>query len=70
VKRATATLLRDFETGAEPVFPRPGYLWILIDGAGGPVRVVRTTQVDVVEFADVDAAFAWDEGEGDRSLSS
>jgi uncharacterized protein YhfF len=52
------------------VFPRPGYLWILIDGAGGPVRVVRTTQVDVVEFADVDAAFAWDEGEGDRSLSS
>ena len=34
------------------------------------MRVVRTTQVDVVEFADVDAAFAWDEGEGDRSLSS
>jgi uncharacterized protein YhfF len=68
-KRATATLLRDFENGAEPVFPKPGQLWVLINGAGDPLSVVRTTQVDIVAFGDVDAAFAWDEGEGDRSLA-
>jgi uncharacterized protein YhfF len=68
-KRATATLLRDFETGVEPVFPKPGHFWVLINGAGDPLSVVRTTQVDVVAFGEVDAAFAWDEGEGDRSLT-
>jgi uncharacterized protein YhfF len=68
-KRATATLLRDFENGAEPVFPKPGQLWVLMNGAGDPLSVVRTTQVDIVAFGDVDAAFAWDEGEGDRSLA-
>jgi uncharacterized protein YhfF len=30
---------------------------------------VRTTQVDITTFGEVDAAFAWDEGEGDRSLA-
>src|SRR5262245_38397459 len=59
-KRATATLLRDFEYGEEPVFPKPGQLWVLINGAGDPLSVVRTTQVDIVTFGDVDAAFAWD----------
>ena len=68
-KRATATLLRDFETGVEPVFPKPGHFWVLINGAGDPLSVVRTTQVNVVAFGEVDAAFAWDEGEGDRSLT-
>jgi uncharacterized protein YhfF len=68
-KRATATLLRDFETGVHSVLPKAGHLWVLINGVGDPLSVVRTTQVDVVAFGEVDAAFAWDEGEGDRSLS-
>jgi uncharacterized protein YhfF len=51
------------------VFPKPGDLWVLVDGVGHPLKVVRTTQVDVAAFGDVDAAFAWDEGEGDRSLA-
>jgi uncharacterized protein YhfF len=68
-KRATATLLRDFETGSQLVFPRPGDLWVLVDGMGHPLSVLETTQVDVRPFAGVDATFAWDEGEGDRSLA-
>ena len=68
-KRATTSMLRDFETGREPVFPAPGMLWMMADGRFAPRCVVRTTAVEVRAFDDVDAAFAWDEGEGDRSLA-
>ncbi len=51
------------------MFPEPGQLWVLIDGTGDPLSVVRTTQVDVVAFGEVDAAFACYEGEGDRTLT-
>ena len=68
-KRATTTLLRDFETGREPVFPAPGMFWLVVDGGYRPRCVIRTTAVEVREFDAVDAAFAWDEGEGDRSLA-
>jgi uncharacterized protein YhfF len=68
-KRATATLLRDFETGVEPVFPQVGDFWVLFDGDGHPRAILQTTQVDISAFGDVDAAFAWDEGEGDRTLA-
>ena len=61
-QKATATLLRDFEYGGEPVFPKPGQLWVLINGAGDPLSVVRTAQVDIVTFGDVDAAFALGRG--------
>jgi len=36
---------------------------------GTPRAVIRTTAVDRRPFRDVDAAFAWDEGEGDRTLA-
>ena len=68
-KRATTSLLRDFETGIEPVFPKPGDYWLVIDGKGMPRCVIRTTKVDIEEFEKVDAQFAWDEGEGDRTLA-
>lgn len=68
-KRATTSLLRDFETGIEPVFPKPGDYWLVVDGGGLPRCVIRTGRVDIAEFGRVDAQFAWDEGEGDRSLA-
>ncbi len=68
-KRATTALLRDFETGIEPVFPKPGDLWLVVDGDGMPRCVVRTTHVDITAFGKVDGQFAWDEGEGDRTLA-
>ena len=66
-KRATAGLLSDYEREGEPL-PQPGDLSVMLDGTGSPVCVIRTTQVDVERFADVDAAFAWAEGGGDRTL--
>ncbi len=68
-KRATTSLRRDFEQpGADP-FPKPGDLVVVVDGSNTPRCIYRVTQIDVVPFRDVDAAFAWDEGEGDRSLA-
>ena len=68
-KRATATLKRDFDTGREPVFPMIGDLWLLVDGDGFPLGIVETTSVGIRRYGDIDAQFAWDEGEGDRTLA-
>jgi uncharacterized protein YhfF len=67
-KRATAGLLADYERDGEPL-PREGDYAVVVDGRGLPVAVIRTTQVEVKPLREVDAAFAWDEGEGDRSLA-
>ena len=66
-KRATAALLSDFGPGGEPL-PEAGVHSVVLDGRGGPVCVIRTTEVVVKPLREVDAAFAWDEGEGDRTL--
>jgi uncharacterized protein YhfF len=67
-KRATAGLLADFDAEDEPL-PAVGAYSIVLGGDGQPVCVIRTTDVAVQPFREVDAAFAWDEGEGDRSLA-
>lgn len=67
-KRATAGLRAAYEHEGEPL-PRPGDHWVVLDGAGQPVCVIRTAEVEIKPLDQVDAAFAWDEGEGDRSLA-
>jgi uncharacterized protein YhfF len=67
-KRATAGLLVEFERDGEPL-PRVGDHQVVLDGRGLPVCIIRTTAVDVGPLDQVDAAFAWDEGEGDRTLA-
>jgi uncharacterized protein YhfF len=67
-KRATAGLLLDCELGGEPM-PRAGDHSVILSGAGQPVCVIRTTEVQVKPLREADAAFAWDEGEGDRTLT-
>ena len=65
-KRATAGLLADY--GEDESLPEVGFHSIVLTGDGRPACVIRTTEVRVLPFRDVDEAFAWDEGEGDRSL--
>jgi uncharacterized protein YhfF len=65
-KRATAGLLRDFTIGGEAL-PEVGGHVVVVDGKGGPRCIWRTTEVTVKPLIDVDDAFAWDEGEGDRT---
>lgn len=67
-KRATAGRRSAYDDEGEPL-PAPGDLGIVLDGEGRPLCVVRTTSVEVRRFGDVDAEFAWTEGEGDRTLA-
>ena len=64
VKTATASLVGD-----EPA-PRVGDHWIVCDGAGIARVVLRTTEIRLGALDSVDEAFAWDEGENDRSRRS
>lgn len=62
VKTATCS------TEDEPNTSKPGECWIVLDGQGTPRCVIETLEVTYRRFGDVDAAFAYEEGEGDRSL--
>jgi uncharacterized protein YhfF len=67
-KRATTGLVLEHERDGEPI-PRPGDYWVVLDGDREAVCVIRTTDVQIKPLDQVDAAFAWDEGEGDRTLA-
>jgi uncharacterized protein YhfF len=65
-KRATAGLVADFAREGEPL-PRIGGHWVACDGSGAPRAVLRTTELRIGPIESVDDAFAYDEGEGDRT---
>ena len=67
-KTATAGLLWAWEAdqGGPPAV---GQREVVVDWAGTPLAVIELTEVRVVPFPEVDAEFARDEGEGDRSLA-
>ena len=67
-KRATTGRLDSFDAEGEPL-PVVGGYSVILDGAGQPVCIIRTTRVDTMPFGEVDEEFAWVEGEGDRSLA-
>ena len=68
-KRATAALVAEFADGSEEL-PRIGSHWIACDGRGLPRAVLRSVELRVGPVSSVDAHFAWDEGEDDRTLES
>src|SRR5215472_17515022 len=47
-----------------------GKQWVVMDGSGVPVAVIETVELTQRRLDEVDAAFAFDEGEGDRTLAS
>jgi uncharacterized protein YhfF len=67
IKRAHATLLRDFQKDLDPL-PQVGDHLVVLDGAGRPRAIVRCTHVELRHFNDIDDAFAFDAGEGDLTL--
>jgi uncharacterized protein YhfF len=68
-KRATAGLVPAYAADGEPL-PRIGSHWVACDGSGRPRVVLRTLELRVGPLRSVDAQFAWDEGEYDRTLES
>jgi uncharacterized protein YhfF len=63
VKTATCS------TEDEPNISTPGERWVVRDGRGMPRCVIESTEVSYRRYNEMDAAFAYDEGEGDRSLA-
>ena len=68
-KTGTSTSMLELTDDGETV-PQPGELSIVLDGAGAPRAVIRTTSVRIATFDDVDAEFAASEGEDDLSLAA
>jgi uncharacterized protein YhfF len=66
-KTATASLPWEYEEKPEDAPVEGGYS-VVTDFDGNPKCVVRTTELRVVPFNEVDAEFAFAEGEGDQSL--
>jgi uncharacterized protein YhfF len=67
IKRATASLVRDFSSPDNPL-PRVGDFVVIVDGTGSPQCIYRTTEIEIKPLIAVDERFAWDEGEGGRTL--
>jgi uncharacterized protein YhfF len=66
-KTATCSALWEYEAEGEAL-PKTALKTIVLDGNGAPLCIVETTEVVVRPFDEVDARFAYEEGEGDRSL--
>ena len=66
-KSATASLVEFNELHPELAPFENGYS-VVTDFEGAPLCIIQTTEISHVPFDEVDARFAFDEGEGDRSL--
>ena len=66
-KIATASLYWEYEAEGEAL-PQVGGYSVITDYDGGPRGVIQTIEVRILPFDEVEADFAADEGEGDRSL--
>jgi hypothetical protein len=64
-KTATAGLCADYESEGEAL-PKVGDRFLLLDYDDEPIAVVEATEVRVLRVADIDLAFARDEGEASR----
>jgi len=69
VKTATCSLLWEYELSGDSL-PQVGELSIITDWDGHPLCIIEALEVELRAFKDVDEQFAYDEGEGDRSLAS
>jgi uncharacterized protein YhfF len=48
----------------------PGKLTVMLGGNGRPLALIETVELALRRFDEVDASFAYDEGEDDRTLAS
>lgn len=67
-KTATCGALRDYGPGGEAM-PVVGRRDVALDGGGRHAAVIETLEVNIKRFDEVDEAFAFNEGEGDRTLA-
>lgn len=68
-KTATCSALWEWEAEDSPL-PTVGLKTIVLDGSETPFCIIETTEVNICPFDQIDAQFAYDEGEDDRTLES
>ncbi len=66
IKTATCSLKQGYDIDNEPL-PEVGRLTLVLNWQQEPVCIVKVTEVSVCPFDQVSEAFAYAEGEGDRS---
>ncbi|WP_298940590.1 ASCH domain-containing protein [uncultured Psychromonas sp.] len=66
-KTATCSLKCWYESDDEPM-PAIGHLMVVTNWDGTPICIVEIISVEECKYSDVTAEFAFQEGEGDRSL--
>lgn len=69
IKTATGSLVWRYQHEGRRL-PQVGDLNIITDGRQGPLCVIQTTEVRILPYNQVDAQFAYDGGEEDRTLDS
>jgi uncharacterized protein YhfF len=68
-KTGTATLVIELEKEGDKM-PKVGDYNIILDGKGKPAAIIQTTSVKIKPFNQVKEAYAYSEGEDDRTLES
>jgi uncharacterized protein YhfF len=68
IKTATCSLLWAYQAENEDL-PEVGDLSVVTNWIGKPLCVIETVEVQIKAFNEVDEKFAYDEGEGDRTLA-
>ena len=68
-KTATCSALWAFEAEGSPI-PTVGLLTVVLAGNKEPLCIIETTEVEIRPFNEVDAQFAYEEGEDERTLES
>lgn len=69
IKTATCSLMWEYEAEGDEDLPKVGDVSVITDGEGTPLCIIETIEVEIRPYSQVDESFAYDEGEGDRSLS-
>ena len=68
IKTTTSSLLWGLEHGGEPL-PKAGEISVVVDGNGNPLCVIEMMEVEIRPFNTVDKQFAFEYGEGERTLA-
>jgi uncharacterized protein YhfF len=68
IKTTTSSLLWGLEHDGEPL-PKVGDIFVVVDGNGNPLCVIEIVEVEIRPFNTVDEQFAFDYGEGERTLA-
>jgi uncharacterized protein YhfF len=68
VKTTTSSLVWGLEYIGETL-PKVGAIELIVDGTGAPLCIIELTEVEMKPFNTVDEQFAFEYGEGDRTLA-